>query len=98
MSKEDILEAAGIDKNLLTRLSEYNRKITSGEEVDPEVKKAIEVINVAGKIMSSLNSGIQVDPVYFKSLASEIGSMQMQVAPKENKKIKKKKKLSIKNR
>lgn len=98
MSKEDILEVAGIDKNLLSRLSEYNKKITSGEEVDPEVKKAIEAINIASKIMNSLNSGIQVDPVYFKNLASEFGSMQIQAAPKENKKIKKKKKLNIKNR
>lgn len=98
MSKEDILEIAGIDKNLLNRLAEYNKKITSGEEVDPEVKKAIEVINIAGKIMGSINSGAQIDPVYFKSLASEFGSMPIQVVPKENKKIKKKKKLNIKNR
>lgn len=98
MSKEDFFESAGIDKNLLNRLAEYNKKLTSGEQVDPEVRKAIEAINIAGKVMNSINSGIQVDPTYFKSLASEFGSIVIQAAPKESKKIKKKKKLSIKNR
>ena len=66
MSKD--LEGMGISPEIIQKLADAKRDVDSGEIDDEGVKSAIDAIELAGKVMNSIMSGEQIDPVFFKSL------------------------------
>lgn len=98
MSNKPNLKGLALTPETLTTLAEAQSRVEAGKESDPQVIEAIKAIDLASKVVNTIMSGNQIDPVFFKQL-TEVTERQMlgpKVPIKIRKKVKKKRKLKRK--
>lgn len=95
--KKNNLQFMGINPEVLSQWKDIQKKVDSGIEVDPQTIEALNAINLASRVVNTIMSGNQIDPVFFKKI-SEITESKIKstfhIAEKRT--IKKKKKLKRK--
>lgn len=93
MKKDDSFEPPNLSPEAITALREARERIASGTEGDVQVVEALKAIDIAGRVVSTIMSGNQIDPVFFKHL-SDLTQERILGTPEDSKpkKIKKKRK------
>lgn len=99
-NKKDDLNFMGLSPESILMLREIKKKEENGEELDPQTIEALKAIDLASRVVNTIMSGNQIDPVFFKRL-SDITQERIELASgtkKEKKKLKKNKKFKIKKK
>lgn len=93
---KDKLNNIGLTQEHINTLREYQNKVSKGESVEPEVFEALRAIDIAGKIINSISSGEQIDPVFLKNFIDDMNRKINKDNIVKKKKVKKKRKFKIK--
>jgi hypothetical protein len=95
MSKKTGFENLALTPEALTILKSVKAKVDAGEEANPQIVEALKAIDLASKVVNTIMSGNQIDPVFFKQLTDV--TEQRMIGPKvviqKRTKVKKKRKL-----
>lgn len=85
----------GLSPEAMLLLKEIKAKQDSGQIMDPQTAEALRAIDVASKVVNTIMSGNQIDPVFFKHLSDQMQNRILQVSnlQPEKKLVKKTKKL-----
>lgn len=75
----------------IAKLQELHLKMQKNEIIDAETLDAMRAIDLASKVINTIMSGAQVDPIFFKKLFDSIEKRFLQEKPAPQKIIKKKK-------
>lgn len=89
----------GLSPEAILILKDIKNKEKSGEIIDPQISEALKAIEIASKVVNTIMSGNQIDPVFFKSLSdlTERKIKEVSGIKSEKKVIKKKHKLRRKS-
>ena len=95
--KNDDVNFMGISPEAILILRNIKKKVDAGEEDDQQIIEALKAIDIASKVVNTIMSGNQIDPVFFKQL-SDITQERIFGAkePAKPKKLKKKRKFKRK--
>lgn len=88
----------GLSPEHILMLRQIKEREARGEIQDPQTKEALKAIDLASKIVGTIMSGNQIDPVFFKQI-SDLTQQRIEnlAGPKPEKtSVKKKKKLKRK--
>ncbi len=89
----------GLTPEAMLILKQFKDQEAAGKIDDPQIVEALKAIELAGKIVGTIMSGNQIDPVFFKKISDQTQKRIESLG--ENKKVKltvkKKKKLKRKN-
>ena len=90
----------GINPDVLSMLKQMQERQEAGEIDDPQVEQALQAIDMAGRIVGTIMSGNQVDPVYMKNFIDNAKKKLDEAGEKPSKRsgVKKKKKFKVKVR
>jgi hypothetical protein len=79
--------------------NDIKKRVDSGEETDPKILEALDLLGVASYVMNSIMAGSQIDPAFFKVLNNTTKNRMFDSKNiKESKKLKKVRKFRQKNR
>ena len=98
MKKDDGFTFTGISPEVMLMLREIQKQRESGEELDSQTIEALKAIDIASKVVNTIMSGNQIDPVFFKHLSDLTQEKMKNFSDEEPKKriVKKKRKLKLK--
>jgi len=97
MKNKKDLNFMGITPEAMTLLRDMKKKVESGEEDDQQIIEALNAIDIASRVVNTIMSGNQIDPVFFKQLTDITERKILSPVKKEApKKLKKKRKFKRK--
>ena len=86
-----------ISPNMVKTLQDMKARVDSGEETDQNIIEAIEAIDMAGRVVNTIMSGNQIDPVFFKQLQTVTSNkISLSKNKPERTRVRKKRKFKIK--
>lgn len=89
--KQNNLQFMGLNPESLSQWKDIQKKVDSGVQVEPQTLEALKAINLASKVVNTIMSGNQIDPVFFKKLSEITESKIKSASQKTEKKVLKKK-------
>jgi hypothetical protein len=89
---------AGLTPEAIATLQELRKKENSGEKIEPQTLEALKAVDLASKVVNTIMSGNQIDPVFFKEISDFTQKKILNVSgiKPEKKSVVKKKKLKRK--
>jgi hypothetical protein len=64
------MNKTNINPEMMLILQEMRKKKEQGEILDPQIIEALQAIDIASKVVNTIMSGNQIDPVFLKNLSS----------------------------
>lgn len=98
MNKKLEIDINSLSPEVLENLRELERKRLAGDNLEEDVLKGLQAIELAGKIMNSITKGSQIDPVFLKNMILDLKKNTDAKQATVERRVLKKKKLKLKDK